>query len=193
MAFKDLLKKNRSYRGYDESYTFTKEQLAEFVDHARYANSSMNAQPLCYYLAWEKETVDKIQPLTRWGGSLPNHNLPYEGKKPTAFIIICQDIEKFKNVNQFQVDVGIVAEAILLAATEAEYGGIMIGSASPEKVIETLSLPANIRPMLVLALGKPNEEIVLTEVGEDKDIHYYRDEQDVHYVPKRSLEDIIIN
>ena len=46
--------------------------------------------------------------------------------------------------------------------------------------------------MLVIALGKPAETIILTEVGEDGNTAYYRDENDVHYVPKRKLEDIII-
>lgn len=48
-------------------------------------------------------------------------------------------------------------------------------------------------PVLIVAIGKPDETIVLTDVKEDGDINYYRDENDVHYVPKRSLEDLIIN
>ena len=40
--------------------------------------------------------------------------------------------------------------------------------------------------------GKPDEKIVLTEVSSGESIKYYRDDQDVHYVPKRKLEDIVI-
>ena len=193
MNLKELLKKNRSYRGYDESYAFTREELAEFVDHTRYAASSMNAQPLCYYLAYKKEQLDTIQPLTGWAGSLPQLSLPYEGKRPTGFIIICQNTDIFENVARFQKDVGIAAEAILLAATEAGLGGIMIGNCSSEKLADALRLPKNIVPVLVLALGKPNEKIVITDLADEKGIHYYRDGQDVHYVPKRSLEDILVD
>ena len=51
--FKDIVKAGRSYRGYDESYHFIKEELEDFVDCTRYAASSVNAQPFRYYLAWE--------------------------------------------------------------------------------------------------------------------------------------------
>ena len=88
---KDLVKKNRSYRGYDETYRFTKETLMDFVDHARLAPSSVNAQPFRYYLAWEKEETDRIQALTKWARALPQMELPHKGMCPTAFIVICQD------------------------------------------------------------------------------------------------------
>ena len=35
--FKDIVKASRSYRGYDESYHFIKEELEDFVDCTRYA------------------------------------------------------------------------------------------------------------------------------------------------------------
>ena len=40
--------------------------------------------------------------------------------------------------------------------------------------------------------GKPAEKIVIKEIEEGEDIAYYRDENDVHYVPKRKLSDIIL-
>ena len=46
--------------------------------------------------------------------------------------------------------------------------------------------------MLALALGKPAEKVVLEELGEGQSIHYYRDAEDVHHVPKRKLEDLLV-
>ena len=46
--------------------------------------------------------------------------------------------------------------------------------------------------MLIVAIGRPDEKIVLTEIENGQSTKYYRDEQDVHYVPKRKLEDIVI-
>jgi hypothetical protein len=46
--------------------------------------------------------------------------------------------------------------------------------------------------LLVLALGKPKETVVLETVGPEGDVKYWRDEQSVHHVPKRRLEDIIV-
>ncbi|MFI3115895.1 MAG: nitroreductase family protein [Clostridia bacterium] len=190
--FKDLVKFNRSYRGFDESKTFTREELIEYVDHARLTPSSVNTQPFRYYIANEKEVVDRIQPLTGWARALPDLNLPYEGKRPTAFIIVCQDKNISEAIPRFAKDVGIVSQTILLAAAEKNIGGCMIGNFSPDKVSQELNLAENIAPVLIIALGKPDETIILKEISEGDDIKYYRDENDVHYVPKRKLEDIIL-
>lgn len=189
---KDLVKANRSYRGYDESRRVTKEELMEMVDCARLAASSVNQQPLQYYLAWEKEEVDRIQPLTGWAKGLPELTLPHKGMCPTAFIVICQNKQIYESLARFQKDVGIAAQTILLAATEMGLGGCMIGSFSAGSVAEALNLPEHLAPLLVVAIGKPAEKIVLTEAQRGESVAYYRDENDVHYVPKRKLEDLIL-
>ena len=68
----------------------------------------------------------------------------------------------------------------------------MIGSFEKGALKELLQLPAQIEPMLVLAIGKPDEAVLLTEVGPDGSTDYYRDENDRHYVPKRALNDILL-
>lgn len=190
---RDLVEKSRSWRGYDESRKVSREELVSLVECARLTPSSINMQPLKYYLACDEETVGKIQPLTGWARALPQIQLPHPGKRPTAFIVICQDLALNKATDRFQKDIGIVAQTMLLAATEMGLGGIMIGNFNPDKVREALSLPETVRPMLILAIGKPDETIVLTDVGADGRVNYYRDENDVHYVPKRRLEDLLLN
>ena len=190
--FKELVKKSRSYRGYDESRRITREELLELVDCARFAPSSVNRQPFQYLLAYEQEDLDKIQPLTGWARGLPQMKLPQPGKCPTAFIVICQNTNWDPDLNRYLRDVGITAQTLLLAAAEMELGGIMIGNFSPKKLAETMELPENIVPMLIVAFGKPDEKIVLTEVDAGEPLNYYRDEQDTHYVPKRKLKDIIL-
>ena len=190
--FMDLVKSSRSWRGYDETRKLTRQELAAFVDCARFAPSSVNRQPFQYYLACEQAQLDLIQPLTGWARALPEKRLPYPGKRPTGFIVICQNTLWDADLSRYQRDVGIAAQTILLAATEAGLGGIMIGNFSPEKLSEALGLPAHLTPMLILALGKPDEEIVLTEAAPGESLKYYRDENDVHYVPKRRLEDVIL-
>lgn len=189
----DLLKRNRSYRGYDETVTVSRETLEELVDCTRYTPCSVSMQPLKYYLAHEKEEVGRIQKLTKWARALPQMVLPHPGHCPTAFIVICQDTEICDSIPRFQKDVGIVAQTILLAAVEKGLGGCMIGNYNGEEVRAELSLPQNLVPVLIVAIGKPDETIVLTDVGEDGSTDYYRDENDVHYVPKRKREDLLIN
>ncbi len=192
MDFYELVKKNRSYRGYDESRRVSREELLRLVDCARFAPSSVNRQPFCYYLAYEQAQLDLIQPLTGWARALPEKRLPYPGRRPTAFIVICQNTAWEPDPGRFQRDVGIVAQTMLLAAVDMGLGGIMIGNFSPEKLAAALSLPANLTPMLIVALGAPDETVVLTEALPGESLNYYRDENDVHYVPKRRLEDIVI-
>ena len=189
---KDLVRKSRSWRGYDETRRISKEELLEFVDCARFAPSSVNGQPFQYVLAWKKEDVDRIQPLTGWARALPQMKLPHPGKCPTAFVIICQNTEWDPDLGRYTRDLGAVAQTMLLAATEAGLGGIMIGNFSPERVHATLELPEKLQPMLIVAFGKPDETIVLTEVGEGERLKYYRDGNDVHYVPKRRLQDVTV-
>ena len=189
---KDLVKKSRSYRGYDESRKITREELLEFADCARFAPSSVNRQPFQYLLVYEKKDLEKIQPLTGWARALPQMKLPHPGKCPTAFIVICQNTEWDPDLNRYLRDVGICAQTMLLAAAEQGLGGIMIGNFSPQRVSEVMRLPENVVPMLIVAFGKPDEKIVLTEAGNGESLKYYRDEEDTHYVPKRMLKDIIL-
>lgn len=189
---KDLVVKNRSCRGYNECRKVTKEELMDMVDHARLTASTVNAQPLQYYLAWEKEEVDKILSLTKWAQGLPELNLPHPGMCPTAFIVVLQDCSIDENLARYQRDCGIVAQTILLRAVEMGLGGCMIANFSANSVKEALNLPERLSPLLVIAVGEPKEKIVIREISPGESTAYYRDEDDVHYVPKRRLEDIIV-
>ena len=187
----DLIKANRSYRGYDHSRTVTKDELLHLVEAARLCPSSVNMQPLKFFLACDPTTVATIQAETKWAKGLPDLTLPHPGKEPTAFIVICQDTSIDANLSRFQRDVGIVAQTMLLTAVEMGLGGCMIGNFNAGSVHDILRLKEEVRPLLIVAIGKPDEDVILTEV-EDGKTGYYRDEQDRHYVPKRKLEDLVI-
>ncbi len=189
---RELVEKNRSYRGYDESRKISQEELLELVDMTRFVASGVNLQPLKYFLATEKETVDTIQGLTKWGAALPHLNLPYPGKRPTAFIVICHDTALRPGADSALIELGAMAQTILLGAVERGLGGCMIQNFKPGEMKAALGLGENLEPKLVLGLGKPDEVVKIVPVGADGSMKYYRDENDVHYVPKRDLKDIVI-
>lgn len=188
----DLVKKSRSCRGYDSSREVTRPELMQLVECARLCPSTMNLQALKYYIAYEKQDTDAVLSLTKWGGALPELSLPRPGTGPAAFIVICQDLGINASDKGFSVDIGAAAQTMLLAAAEMGLGGCMLGSFDSGRLCAALKLPENILPRLVVAIGKPAETIVIKQI-DGGSTAYYRDENDVHYVPKRKLSDIIIN
>ena len=190
--FLDLVKKARSVRGFREDRPVTDEELRYLVECARYTPSARNAQVLKYALVNTPEMLQKVQPLTKWAGALKELNLPYPGTCPQAFIVICQDYRLNDSPTAFQKDVGIAAQTMLLAANELGLGGCMIASFSAGELKMVLGLEDFLKPQLVLALGAPMEDIRITDVGPDGNTTYYRDEKGTHYVPKRTLEELIL-
>ena len=190
MKFSELVLKNRSCRTFDESRKISREELEALVALARIAPSAANRQPLKFFLSWDAGTNAKIQPLTGWGGSLPELRLPPEGHRPTAFIVICVDRDITPNVQAAGKDVGIAAQTIMLGAAEMGLAGCMLGSFKPE-THDALGLPENLEISLVLGLGKGEENFEIVDAKDS--VKYYRDEAGTHYVPKSTMDELIVN
>lgn len=188
---KDLLLSSRSYRSFDETVKISPDLLADWVDCTRYAPSSINLQMLKFCAVTDETLCARLLGGTRWAGKITDQKLPPDGHAPVAYIVICVDTDVVPTAENFDKDVGICAQTIMLAAAEAGFGGCMIGSFSPEVVKETLELPANLIPKLVLALGKPDERVELVGEADDGSVTYYR-EGGIHYVQKRKLKNILI-
>jgi nitroreductase len=143
---------------------------------------------LKYVLCNSSDCCGKIFPSLAWAGYLKDWDGPVPGERPSAYIIILGD----KTVAEsFNVDHGIAAQSIMLGASESGLGGCMIASIRRELLRKEISIPENFEILLVLALGKPVENVILEEV-KDGDIKYWRDSDQNHHVPKRKLEDVII-
>lgn len=188
---KDLLLASRSYRSFDSSVSIPEEMLLDWINHTRYCPSSINLQMLKFCPVSDSARCEKLLSMTRWAGKLKDIHLPPVGHEPTAYIVVCTDSNVIAGAEKFQKDVGIAAQTIMLAAAERGFGGCMIGSFPPAELAETLALPEGILPQLVLALGKPDETVKITEEAEDGSVTYYR-ENGIHYVQKRSLSNLII-
>jgi len=190
MDFKDLVLKNRSYRRFDEEFVIARETIVELIGLARYAASGRNAQPLKYFLSNDRDLNEQIFSTLAWAGYLKNWPGPEKGERPSAYIIVLLDSDISDN---FLCDDGIAMQNILLGAVDKGLGGCIIRSINKPRLSAFLHLPDRFEIIDVVALGKPIETLVITNVGDDGDIRYYRDENGVHYVPKRSLDELIIN
>lgn len=186
---KDLVRKNRSYRRFYEETAVELETLKELVDLARLSASGANKQPLKYALSCDRDRNALIFPTLAWAAYLEDWPGPDEGERPSAYVIILGDTEIPMAGG---VDHGIAAQTILLGATERGLGGCIIASIQREALRDALGIDPRYKILLVLALGKPKETVVIDPVGPDGDIKYLRDSDGVHHVPKRSLEEIVI-
>jgi nitroreductase len=185
----DLIEANRSCRRFDESHPVPATLLMELVDLARLSASAANLQPLKYVLSGAPATNADIFDCLKWAGYLETWKGPEPGERPGAYIIILHDTRICPTVD---CDHGIAAQSILLGAREKGLAGCMIAAVNRPKLGAALGLADHHKILLVLALGKPAEQIVIEALKEDGDIRYWRSADRVHHVPKRSLEEMIV-
>jgi len=184
-----LVKSSRSYRRFVESRRISGEEVIGFVDIARFCSSGRNRQPLRYIVSVEPRVTERIRSCLLWALDLPEWGGPKEGERPVAYITI---LSGRKCVPDPAIDVGIAAQTIRLAAAEKGIGGCMFGLIKKKELRELLSIPEEYEIQLVIAQGYPTETVVLEELGDDGNTDYWRDEKDVHHVPKRSLEEVLL-
>ena len=187
--FKDLVLKCRSYRRFYQDVALDIGTLRELVDLARLSASGVNRQPLKYILSCSKENNALIFSTLRWAGLLKSWPGPAEGERPAGYVIILGDKEIAPN---FGVDHGIAAHAILLGSVEKGLGGCMLDSIDREKLCQLLNIQTRYEILLVVALGKPKEKIILETMQSIDKTDYWRDKDEGHHVPKRRLKDVII-
>ena len=184
----ELIRKNRSFRRFHQDEAISESDLRDMVNNARLTPSGRNAQTFRYVLSNTPEMNDRIFPSLAWAGYLTEWEGPKEGERPAAYIVILNDDTISET---YFCDHGIASLAILLTAVEKGYGGCIIASVKSDELRQTLQIPERYSIVQVIALGKPAETVVI-EPMVDGDFKYWRDEKQIHHVPKRSLEDIIV-
>lgn len=188
--FKDLVAKNRSYRRFWQNEEVSMETLRELIGLARIVPSGANAQALKFMPVNDEAKKAELFKTIGWAGALPDWDGPEEGERPAAYIIVLCDLSIGKNK---QTDLGIAAQTILLGAVEKGLGGCMLGNIKRTEIAKIMGIDTEKYSIeLVIALGKPKEDIRIVDVPESGATTYYRDENMVHYVPKRSLEELIV-
>ncbi len=183
----DLIKKNRTYRRFDSSQKISSKQIEKWLELARLSSSARNMQPLKYVISTDEKVNGLIFPNLGWAGYLPQWSGPVESERPVAYIAVLLDKSLAENSH---CDEGIAMQSILLGAVEDGFGGCIIGSVNKSRVAKILQLPGHLEVIYVIALGKPVEEVKL-ETATGGEIKYWRDENNVHHVPKRPLQELI--
>ena len=189
MFLHELVIKTRSFRRFHEDHPLSLETLKRLVNTARLTASASNLQPLRYVVSTDPTMNARIFPCLAWAGYLKDWDGPEERERPTGYVVVLGDKQHAKTSAW---DLGIAAQTILLEATEIGLGGCMIGSIQKAALSDNINVPDGFEILLVIALGKPKEKVVLEELSQDGDIRYWRDDEGVHHVPKRDLASILV-
>lgn len=179
--------KNRSYRRFFQEEEISEENLRKMVEAARLSPSSRNVQPIKFYVNNNRSINSRIFQNLGWAGYLKEWDGPQEGERPSAYIILLHDKEISAG---YSCDNGIFAQSILLQAVDLGFGGCMIGTFKKEPLSKLLDLPDNLEIILVIALGKPKENVMVEDM-KNGDFKYWRDQDHNHHVPKRTLDELI--
>lgn len=189
MDVHELILRTRSYRRFHENTPVPTSTLRELAELARIAQSPWNRQAVKFLFCNRPEKNAEIFRLLGWASKMPDWPGPSEGERPAAYIIIVGDKEVSES---FNFDHVVAGSAMLLGATEHGLGGCLIGAFGQKRLAAVAGLSDRYEPLLVLALGKPNETIVLDPLGPDGNTDYWNDANGVHHVPKRSLDELIL-
>jgi nitroreductase len=189
MEFKELVTKARTYRRYHQNKLVPMELLMEIIDMARLIPSRANAQPLRYAVSTSPEMNVRLFPLVQWAPALDDWPGPPEGQRPVAFIVIGVDT---KSPQPPEMDAGIAAQTIQLALAENGIGCCIFSQMDAVAVHAAVGFPRYVAAQLTIAIGYPNETVIIEELRKGQPYFYRRDEQGQHYVPKRKLDDILL-
>lgn len=187
--FKELVKSNRSCRRFDNGFALDIQTLTDLVELARYTASGANNQPLKYIISSSREQNDQIFSCLTWAAYLKDWKGPEPAEHPTGYIVILGDTTISNN---FWCDHGIAAQTMLLGARARGLAGCIFAAINIKKLKNLLGIGDHLEVLLVIALGKPVEQACIDDVDDGGDIRYFRDENQVHHVPKRKLEDLIL-
>lgn len=188
---KDLLFKNRSYRKFDASYKINKEILIEIINNLRYIPTARNQQVLMYKSITDKETCDRVFEHLKWAGYLKDWDGPAIEERPSAYIIIAVNKNRLVFDDKWVfTDIGIAIQSILLQAVEKGLGGCTIAAFNKKKISEIIQAPENLDIEIVIALGKPAQQVEIVDVKDEKEIKYF-EKNSIHFVPKRQTKEIL--
>jgi nitroreductase len=147
--FLDLVLRRESCREFNDEPA-SKEDLLKCIEAGQMAPSAMNAQPWFFYVV----VNDKIR--TELVKAIQSFN-----SKAGAIIVIVEEkpclavkyINKFKVQDYTQIDIGIVASHICLAATELGLATCMLGLFDEEKIKKVLNISPAKRIRLLISVG----------------------------------------
>ena len=184
-----ILEKNRSHRSFTKK-ELTRKELEYFVKGARVSATSMNSQRIRFFIVDGKESCDKVFSLIKFAGAIEWN--PTIEESPRGYIAVCCTEPLNASIESLSFDMGLCTQNILLMANNEGYAGCIVGAYNKPEFDKLMKVPQGYKSYYLIALGEPKDTITIVEPKENS-LKYYRDTAtNHHYVPKLSLEDLII-
>lgn len=133
----------------------------------------------------EAELKEMVKTVTWCASGMNAQPLRFKLVTDEASIVVCSN----ETGREVDIDLGIAAQSILLKATEMGLCGHIILDFDADKLADILHLP--LKPIAVIAIGKPAETVFLIPAHEGDSLNCY-DKDGVHYVPKLQVDDLIL-
>ena len=185
--FFDLIKETRTIRHFDRSVPVTEDEMAYILECARLTPSAANLQRIRYGVIYEQGAPVTFSHVA-FAGYLPAEQKPQADVAPVAYLVMLTETSS-PDLN-LGIDIGISAEAAVLAAREKGLGACMIRSFDKEYFCDIFADTGFI-PQLVIALGSPLEKAKVVSV-ENGSIKYFKDADETNCVPKLSVENLLV-
>lgn len=152
--FLQLAADRYSVRSFD-SKPVSRDIIDKIIKAGHLAPTAKNSQPQKIYVVTSEDVMLRLQDVS-----------PCIYGAPQCFII-CVDDERVcrrgENNDYGEIDASIVTTHMALEATALGVGTCIVGYFEPAKLKETLGLPENIRPVLMMPFGYPAADCVPSE------------------------------
>ena len=161
MTFLELAKKRHSCRDFSDKQV-EKEKLTQILEAAQAAPTAVNKQPHRLIVVQEANSLAKLAKTAN----------VYHA--PLA-IIVCGDTEaawtrRFDTKNITDVDITIVTDHMMLAATDLGLNSLWVCYFDPEILKIEFNIPAHYSVLNVLALGYEQKPLLPDEVHGRNDV-----------------------
>ena len=184
--FLELILKNRSVRRYNTAAGYPDNFFSKMAEVARLCPSTANLQRIRILPVTSSEEKEKVFNSVKFASML-DWNGPAESERPACYAVLVS--EGAIDTNK-AIDVGIIAQSMLLRASEMGLAGCMFRSFNAESLASSLGLDGY-TPVLVISFGYPAEKVEIVDAREGS-LKYYRNSEDTHCVPKLKSEEFLL-
>jgi len=150
MNVMEAIKSRYSVRRY-KNKPVEEEKLNKILEAGRFAPSAKNRQEWRYVVVRDKGKIQKLMIAAK--------NQRFIGEAPVVIAACAEDDGYVMSCGQlsYPIDVAISMDHMTLEAVEEGLGTCWIGAFYENQVKEILNIPKNIRVVLLLTLGYPDD------------------------------------